>query len=499
MKFVFWIAITIGIAFHAITLPYSSNHWQDEGQICEIGRRVLEKTDWNMYLLPGKESNTVAPGIWFVGPVAQECSYRLVGHLGPKIMTLVFLALATIMVYCFSMLKTGDEHISLLSALLFFTTPVLVQSARGARADVMGFAFLFASLVCFEKSLKSEDWLVKCMWCFFAGILCAVCFGTWGSCLLLMPIVWWEMVEIMYQASWGRGLRLGIMAVCGGMLGLLIVEEPFWAQLPLSAKCLMQYLSVVGNHEVFEWKALLASFFAPPYVYLIGLLCLLMTRRVWLIMGVLVYFIVCAKNGHIYVFRTLYFLPYSIVALVLLGKMSPKGLVRKLCVPVIAVLTMGLFIRSVAIRNIVEWMASPSRSYASLYDVLKREIGLGVKIYNGDWQTYFVGRELGWKQYQIYSANQQFDYDIFDDVDYVLVSEGHKEGMRFLTNRGFSKNKVLTVPSTGVVRMQNFLKRHRWLHALGPYVLLSKEVDGAELDSQSAKLEIIRGANVSSL
>ena len=49
----FWFLLVLGIVLHALTLPYSPPHWQDEVQVNEIGRASLERSDWSMYWVRG--------------------------------------------------------------------------------------------------------------------------------------------------------------------------------------------------------------------------------------------------------------------------------------------------------------------------------------------------------------------------------------------------------------------------------------------------------------
>ena len=88
----------LGIVSHGVTLSYSPLHWIDEVQINEIAQGGIGKkqSSWSMCLLKtdgALDAQTWA--VYYLGGACSELGYRLFGVVGPRVVMLVGVMLAS--------------------------------------------------------------------------------------------------------------------------------------------------------------------------------------------------------------------------------------------------------------------------------------------------------------------------------------------------------------------------------------------------------------------
>lgn len=480
IKIVFGALLVIGTLFHAVTLPYSSNHWQDEAQICEMGRRVFERTDWNVYMMPDFRLDAVPPGIWLVGPMLDEMAYRVMGHLGPKIVILTCLVFATLLVRFYLWRKAHSELIADVVSLIFFAAPALTQSARGARVDVVAFMWLFLGLALMQVNAKKV--VVRRICVFGFGGACALSIFTWPTAILVMPIAAWEFWDDCHQqCCMGRDIVVELAcAVVGGLVFSLLAIAPIMGNLQLSLEsCRAIAATSMDDPRSMRWNAMIGEMCSSYGLYAIGAIALLVHKRfVLLLIGAISYFVICSGSHQIYVFKTLYFLPFAIVGMAMawhiVAKNKYAGAVA--CMGLMALLCL-IYGRSVVVRNVVAYLARSHRNVASQTAEICKYVKSGAKVYNVAWQTYFIGREQGWQQYQGKAEFLTARPDLLNAMDCVLVEESQWKPSidGYYAKNGFVNKRRIEVPPVGTTGCEETLRKKGWLLPLGPYLLYTRE------------------------
>lgn len=477
MRVFFWVAVGLGLLLHFWTLPYSSNHWQDEVQICEMGRRVYEKTDWNLYKMPETRLDTVAPGIWLVGPIAQETAYRIFGHLGPKIAALVYLFVATILLRFYLRCKTGSDVISSVVSGLFFSAPAIVQSVRGARVDILSFANLFAAVALLQVKTTSSSFRRFLLVGF--GAMCALCVLTWPTSVLLMPIALWEFIEYLRcNCKNVRDAASSFFAAgVGGILISIITLSPSLCNLSTSIDVyrLLSRSSMDPNCKI-RWAAMCHEMMTSFGFYIVGMLCLFVCWRSWMVLlGGVLFFVICAASSRIYVFKTVYFVPYAICGIAMTWNLIFNKYKLRWLAVVPCLMCVLFYVRSVLGRNVIEYLVRHYRNVENQTSILAQHIGKGKKVYNLAWQTYFPGRMLGWRQYQYYfGAPSCEEWASYDFVMLEGTGLKNEDLINNLHHNGFVNVMKIDIPPTRTSRLDAALMKRGFVKPLGPYYLFSK-------------------------
>jgi hypothetical protein len=170
-----------------------------------------------------------------------------------------------------------------------------------------------------------------------------------------------------------------------------------------------------------------------------------------------------------YVFRSVYALPYIVVAV---AEFSADGAPRRrgllwvswgLCAAMFFLSSCYWPVRTLTAYNV--------RDTARLMRELEREVGRDVGIYCDTYQPYYAGRTLGWRQYRTWCGQRKGMEDVLasDDVRFYLG-----DGMRpdadksaMLSGLGFRFEKVI-LPG------ESLTWDDRRLWRLGPYNLWIK-------------------------
>lgn len=479
-KIVFWGGLIFGLICHAVTLPYSPVHWQDECQITELGRLLLSPgTDWSMYILPTAVTELGGSGIWSIGRTLQELSYRLGGATAPRWMELFCLMMVAIFVRFYVTKKISSAWLGTVFGLLAFSVPELVQSARGARVDAMAMMFLFAALSAMQLEDcpcgKNRRPLVMVL----TGACAALCVWTWATAVMMMPIVLWELVETLrrWRVNMRELLILLGCAIVGGLLISAIDFIPCYESIGGTLARIGNSSKVVGYGQEVGLGKIITQLLGVPGLYIIGFCCLFLHWRMWLLAIFAVLFLHVTK-GSIYVFRTLYIMPYTLIGLAMLCGLVHCIGARRILVALAVLMAVIAYGRSVLVRNAVEFLARDYRDERQLRIVLEKEVGRNASVYNYAFQTYYVGRELGWKQYQMFNNALKPDVAKIKDLDCFLIDakDAGKVSLDDLRLAGFDKQRTITVFPSPVQGVHKWLAQHDRLHPLGDYVLFYRSV-----------------------
>lgn len=468
----------LGIVSHGVTLSYSPLHWIDEVQINEIAQGGIGKkqSSWSMCLLKtdgALDAQTWA--VYYLGGACSELGYRLFGAVGPRVVMLVGVMLASGLFFFYLTRKTGSVRLAAVIAFLFACFPPLIQSVRGGRADVLAFVCVFASLSILV--LKPDSWLYRCR-TFLAGAFAAMACFCWVTAILVLPLIAWELYDqTWYKREWRAGIRGGLLMAAGAVAATVVLLLPFFANFSetVSTFELILKSNTQMGQGAMNIFALVSALLDAPGVYLLGILAVFCCpKRFWpLILAIVLFLLFCAYR--IYVFRTLYLAPYAFVALALVvANIRSRGL--KLCA--FAVLGMvGLYSYgyAVVLRNGVDFFARPYRDYSRVEVVCEEVIGRDVRIYSDTFQLYYVGRALGW--HQIRTAFGAIHRDVLAQTDYFITEreELSDQEQCVLEDQGFRLIETIDCrPNRSMTCIEQILNKVGRLRPLGPYYLYKR-------------------------
>ena len=134
---------------------------------------------------------------------------------------------------------------------------------------------------------------------------------------------------------------------------------------------------------------------------------------------------------------------------------------------------------SVVARNFSEWFAKDYRDYEKVKAELVKSIGRNVALFNDSFQLYYIGRELGWRQFASGVSNSDIDDKILQDVDLCIRDDSrpheHSTLPERLERNGYVLDAVVCRPKDPPEgSIAAFLKKHHRLFPLGPYYIYRK-------------------------
>ena len=191
-----------------------------------------------------------------------------------------------------------------------------------------------------------------------------------------------------------------------------------------------------------------------------------MARGSWLLI------FLCIRTNF-YINRMIYFLPAAVVGGAVFYQECRTTVARKVVVGVLVLMAALSYGRTCVLRNLIDWHSKPCRDYAGLTRYMEREVGRDVRIYNSSFTLYYVGRDLGWRQFRATGMSEippeklrgEFDCYICDEK---AVTPDLDRQMREM---GFNSSKVLNEhvkhPSSWLGRL--LYKTGRMRPILGAY------------------------------
>ena len=464
-----------GIGFHFATVSYSPVHWCDEVHICELARDGIgeKATDWNFDMLScsNLELNRQSWAFYWLGGFLSEFGYQMFGHSGARIITLMILFVSTLCLWLYVLKKSGSSAFASLVAVLFFSHPMITQSVRGGRFDVLAIGAIVSALAVLQ--LGHDSRFRERLFFAVSGFFVIVAVFSWITVAVAIPVVFWEMLDTARAGR--RSLRdvvsLFAYALIGAVVAMTIFATPFYANIRRTIDIATFVVPSVAGRAggVEHFKGVFASIFAFPLFLPLALLPLFLWRRYWIVaVGVLAYVFVLMKTT-CYVYRMIYFLPYAVVGIVG-GYVSFKSrLLKKAYITLLSVMAMFFYGRSVFARNISEYFARPWRDYDKVQAEVASAVGFGVSCFNDSFQLYYLGRELGWKQYA--PLGVALCKKELDGVSIYIGDKGRiPEGI--LKENGFEFYREICTPvppEPGTVA--DFLMKANRLSALGPYLI----------------------------
>jgi len=371
--------------------------WLDETYIIEAGRLFLCGGDCESILM--NKADAILLPLYYVGPCIQECCFRFFGLFGARISPL--LGLIAIW-FCFrSWLKQTKALPSFeleLVALLVLTAPLSFQSAILTRVDVWAIASTFAALAILGPpgTKRSRPRL-------FAGAFFAV----------LTPFIWptaivsfFLFVPVCFRRTDRREILRFILSSC---LAGIIISIPILVRLPAFIQAFKYHFEyATGPGQSSEILMPLAKEIArSPFIALISLIGLsawIRDRKWSMITAFLLSLAICVKTS-LYAFRIIHLTPY-ILLMCIDGIVLVRSYRESLTKPL---LILGVVYGIVSGPAAIPFLGYPTLP-RELKDRLATVVGTGsVRVFAPDHATYYIGRELGWKQFGLAKPSESSD------------------------------------------------------------------------------------------
>lgn len=405
----------------ALILTLAPVHWQDEVQINEQGRKYLAAgdTDWDMQCSSLRSDKGLRSSVFYVSSVQHEIAYRLCGHLGPRMLSFGYLVVFAMLLWRYAHIKLGGGVMPILLALLVLSLPHL----RVGRLEPEVFAYLFAVLNLF--TLRNEGVRRDIVISIGAGFFATLCLLSWPTAIVLIPIL---ADAIFLDSRESRGVWQTIWFLClfGLFTTLIVVSLEWWQIVHWRSTINLLKGSAENSAQIgsgFHPKDFLRYFAVTPYVYLLGGFCLLaIWKRIVLVCGGLGFLALCVVS-RVYEFRMIYFLPFALLAIIYAYNRFKGAKVGHCLLCLVALMAVVSISRNLVVKSIAEISARKSHDMNYLLREFDREIGKNSKVYCHTFNTYYIGRSLGWRQWQLDFQNKRLNRSFLEDKDYFVIEE----------------------------------------------------------------------------
>jgi hypothetical protein len=477
----FWFAaLACALCIHLQTLPFSPALQQDEAQIVEFGRAVLQPgTDWSVNLT--STGRPLVP-ICYVGSLLQELAYRATSsHTGPRMSSLLGAAVAATMIVGWLLARGTEVRFAWLLGAAFFLDPIFTSSFRPGRVDSWALAACIGAAWVLRSRMAREHPL-RC--CSVAGGLAAAGFLLWPTAGMTYPLLLSELVS----ASRNRGksnpadpsllIRMAIF-LGSALLALAVLLVPLLRELKTPIPNLKAMNVSYGKFSLkSNTLAFLRAAALDPFIVLLALLGA--ARRSGRNLAILALVIIgWTLTMHVYACRLVYLLPYAIVlsGFALARRDVPVPRLRRLSRVLLYLGLVWAAGLSLGVRTYEGFHSFRKHSPLLLEPEAKKWVGDGpYKVYVEPWELYYPGRALRWKMYKTFSGAGPLDDSLLRNVDYaILYDRGSRESRdRRLARMGLTLSDSL--PQSGAP--QSFLGYNLGFTGYGPYVIYRKAASG---------------------
>lgn len=361
--------------------------WLDETYIVEMGRLFLDGDSGGASTLLGLSEVSLRP-LNYVGPLFQESLFRCFGQTGVRLSPYFGLFLAFV---CWSV-RLRQENIGsktrvFLSLSLLFS-PLLFQCSLLTRIDTWSLSCVFAALAFLGPPDMFKSKVRIFCGAFFAVLSCFI----WPTAAVLF---------LMYPVfCFNRSSRDKFFVFCVfSAVSFLLLLSPVLFNLP-------DYLSAFSRHyrEVappsFSFVSAVVAFAREaarsPLIALlsvIGFVIWIKERKISQTLSFVLVVCIFAKSG-LYTFRIAYLVPFFSFMCLDAVKFYEKNRSR-----FVNIYLCLMFVYGVLTGPIGHFALSYPTLPADLKDKLKNEVGVGpIMVFAPDHATYYIGRELGWRQ-----------------------------------------------------------------------------------------------------
>lgn len=363
--------------------------FMDEVHIVEIGRLALCGGD--PYTILMAPDGSPAMSIYYVGPCIQEFAFRLLGAAGPRITSLLGAFLSAFFFWTW-LRKTSTLARGLRFALtlIALTVPMMFQCVIMGRADNLSIASAFAILAILgsPREERSAFRLVT------AGFLATLSVFIWPSSTMFAPLY------PVFCFNLQRKREFAVFCL-SAILSLPLLLIPIYPILASVLQTLTNHLEsaapplssfAMGVIMVFLRETARAPFLMT-FAFL-GLAIWVRNRRFMAIFAFTIALTLGCATGF-YSFRFVYLTPFFLLMLADAASELEKS------TPKVSHILLGLTCAYGILTGPIGHLLTPHETLpANLKEELAAYIGEGpVKVFSPDYATYYIGRELGWRQF----------------------------------------------------------------------------------------------------
>lgn len=363
--------------------------FMDEVHIVEIGRLCLCGGD--PYTILMAPDGSPAMSIYYAGPCVQEFAFRLLGAAGPRITSLVGAFLSAFFFWTW-LRKTSafSRGIRLLLSLIALAAPVMFQCIIMGRADNLAIACAFAILALLGSPREERSALRLAA----AGFLAALSVFIWPSSMMFAPLY------PVFCFNLQRKREFAIFCL-SGLLSLPILLIPVYPVMSIVLNTLSHHVDpntvTPAAVAMGAATAIVKEIGRAPFLLLfaaIGFAVWIHQRRFMAALAFAASFILGCLTG-LYTFRFVYLTPF------LLLMIADAAASLECSAPRLNRILLGLtcvygFLTGPIGHLLTPHEALPQNLKAELAD----SVGTGpIRVFSPDYATYYIGRELGWRQF----------------------------------------------------------------------------------------------------
>lgn len=389
--------------------------FMDEVHIVEIGRLCLCGGD--PYTILMAPDGSPAMSIYYVGPCIQEFAFRLLGATGPRITSLIGAFLSAIFFYTWlRKTTTFSRGIRFLLSLIALTVPMMFQCIIMGRADNLAIACAFAILALLgsPREARSVIRLVS------AGFLTALSIFIWPSAMMFAPLY----PVFCFNLQRKREFTVfGLSAILSLPL-LLIPVYPIWEIVTRTLTNHIDSCSTPISYLIqFAGMTFVRETARAPILMLFAVLGLSVwvKRRRYMALLAFATSLILGSSTLLYSFRFVYLTPFFLLMIVDAASEFEKSALRFNRILLALACAYGI------LTGPIGHMLTPHETLpANIKEELAACVGKGpVKVFSPDYATYYIGRELGWRQFAYARAGSCSDPDklrsCLDKADAVVL------------------------------------------------------------------------------
>ena len=437
---------------YAVTLPFGAVTWYDNVVINEIARGGIthKALDWSVVATGNAAADSQSWATYYIGGWLTECAYQFGGWLAPKVLLLVIYALTAALIFLYAKRRSGSLLFATALSLFFFVFPRVAYGVKSGRVDMVALFFVFAALALLVWARETRYRMAAL---FISGALGACSVFTWMTAVIALPALAWEIDDVVRASSRSWRLRVygyGVSAA-GFLLAAFLLALPFlmdWGTTLEGLRANLAYnLNYGSEDKMAQVGAYFKSLVALPGFFLLGMVAIFSRRRFWMLATGFVifsFFTAMTKAGTA---RMIYFIPSMVVALVGLagGRKTCRGFFVSLCTTALTVVTMLSYARTVVLRTAEDFHYWEYRNVVAVQKELESAIGCGATVYTDTFQAYYIGRDLGWKQFRVGSVKGLDPMPYLAKCDWYLGGWCELDGVteEQLAEAGFRFEKVI--------------------------------------------------------
>lgn len=497
---VWFMSVLVVTIIHLSTISFAPYLHLDEFMIIDLGRTILNpNTNWSIAWMTSLNQPVY---IWFyLGSVIQEFIYQATGEYGPRIFSLAGALIAALAMFRWLLLRGIERVAACILSLVFLMDPLFVQSYSMGRVDSWTMACCIASCAVLQNIKRAtDDHKIIHRQIALAGTLVTIAVLIWPSAIFLIPLVIIELFQVFSKKV--NTIKAITYFVLGGLVTGIILVLPITQILISQVSNILNgfatntrsgsgQASIFSSYPLEQIKELLRILKFTPILIFMTLIAGMGWMRKELFLGTLVALMIMVFTV-VYIQRVQYLLPYFIVILAEIFRRreltgDERSKVQWLKFSGLTLLLIWCIGISVISRTVLAFDNNRLRDRMLIYDAAASLIGAGNHTVFMPGEFYYPGRDLGWKMYKPYLAqNEPLTYDTFRQVlphvDYVIwtgksAPQGFQQellndGMTFKKTYQIAGNNEKVKESITITRLRGFFSIY--LQPYGTYALYTR-------------------------